>query len=231
MPVGHLEIEQYADLVPMRVAREEAGGTSAVTSMRMTLQTEFEYGVTDWLEFGWYFVFRQGESATTPALRFQGIKQRVRANLSHGRLWPVDVGIYLEVAEYYDEVEIEQKLILSKRLGALRLALNLWVEQEYYFQERAWKFIFNPTAGATYELNPHVSLGVEYWARGRFDSDQSQGGPADAHHYLGPTMLAQSGEYFLTVGAYARLDEFSRAAQVGDDAGKYYVRTMLGIGL
>ncbi|HEY3498557.1 MAG TPA: hypothetical protein VGK73_27895, partial [Polyangiaceae bacterium] len=72
LPQGNLELEQYVDLVPVRVAREEAAGSRAVTSLRSERQTELEYGITDKLELGFYFAFEQAASATAPYLQFQG---------------------------------------------------------------------------------------------------------------------------------------------------------------
>ncbi len=225
-PKGAFEVEQYADLVPVRVAREGDGATEAVTAVRSVLQTELEYGLTDRLELGWYFVFRQGASASTPALRFAGVKQRLRLRLAEAGQWPIDIALYVEFAQFYDELEFEQKIILSRRFGRATLAANLWVEQEFRFQDDQWAFFYNPTVAATFELSPHVSLGLEYWARGRFD-DASAG----AVHYLGPTVLLQSGEFWMTLGAYARMDDITQKAVVGDDAGKFWLRAIIGIGL
>ncbi|MCB9729593.1 MAG: hypothetical protein H6744_08220 [Deltaproteobacteria bacterium] len=222
-PKGGFEIEQYADLVPVRIAKEGDGGTEAVTSLRSVLQTELEYGISDRLEFGWYFAFKQAAS-TSPSLAFDGVKQRLRLRLAEAGDWPVDVALYLEMAEFHDELEFEQKIILSRRFGIATLAANLWVEQEWAFQEGEWEFIYNPTVATTFEVSPHVTLGLEYWARGHF-------GEGDAHHYLGPTVLLQSGEYWLTLGAYARLDDISEGAVVGDDYGKVWIRAIVGIGL
>lgn len=225
-PKGAFEVEQYVDLVPMRVAKESDGGTQAVTAVRSVLQTELEYGLTDRLELGWYFVFRQGASASTTALQFAGVKQRLRLRLAEAGQWPIDIGLYIEFAEFYDEIEFEQKIILSRRFGRATLAANLWVEQEFKFQENRWLFFYNPTVALSYELSPHVSLGIEYWARGRFD-DASAG----AVHYLGPTVLLQSGEFWMTLGAYARMDDITEKAIVDDDAGKFWLRAIIGIGL
>ena len=135
LPKGKVEVEEIADLIPMRVAREQADGTrDAVTAVRSELQTEVELGVTDRLELGLYFDFKQGATAGTPALRFGGLKQRLRYRFAEEGDWPVDTGVYFELAEYYNEVEIEEKLLLSKRFGYLTAVCNLWVEQEYYFQ-------------------------------------------------------------------------------------------------
>jgi hypothetical protein len=236
LPKGALEIEQYADLVPVHIAREYDAGTQAVLSLRSALQTELEYGVTDWAEVAWYFVFRQAASAT-PYLRFQGVKQRVRFRLADEGAWPVNVGLYLEMAEFHDELEFEEKILLSRRLGRFNLVTNLWVEQEYYFQLNAFRFIFNPTLGATFEISPNVIVGAEYWVRGRFDREAQpppDGGATDstaAHHYLGPTLLLQSGKVWFSVGAYARLDGIGAPPVVADPWGKAWIRTLIGIEL
>jgi hypothetical protein len=237
LPQGKVEVEAIADIVPVRVAREKLDGTrDAVTALRYQLQTELELGITDRLELGLYFAFRQGATADTPALRFEGMKQRLRYRFAEEGDLPVDIGVYLEVAEFYNEVELEQKLLLSRRFGYLTAVANLWVEQEYYFQDQEWKLIYNPTAGAVYEFSPSFMLGLEYWARGRFDDaasvtgDAAADSPSGARHYLGPTFLLQSGEAWWSTGVYARLDHFSEDAGADDPYGKVWIRTMLGLG-
>lgn len=237
LPAGQLEVEQYADLVPVRVARENPDGTlDGVYGVRSVLQTELEYGLTNRLEVGWYFQFRQGASADTPFLQFSGVKQRLRVRFAEAGEWPVDVGVYLELAEFHDELEFEEKILLAKRIGAINVAANLWVEQEYYFQTGEVKYIYNPTAGASFEITPRFMVGIEYWARGRFDSvpdsaSATGDAPTRARHYLGPTFLAQQGKVFFSLGAYARLDGIADSAQVGDPYGKIWIRTLIGIEL
>lgn len=237
LPKGKVEVEEIVDLVPMRVSRENVDGTrDAVTALRYQLQTELELGITDRLELGLYFAFRQGATADTPALRFEGMKQRLRYRFAEEGDLPVDIGVYLEVAEFYNEVEIEEKLLLSRRFGYLTAVANLWVEQEYYFQDQQWKLIYNPTVGAVYEFSPNFMLGLEYWARGRFDeasastSDAAADSPTGARHYLGPTFLLQSGEAWWSTGVYARIDHFSEDAVADDPYGKVWIRTMVGMG-
>ena len=237
LPGGKVEVEEIVDLVPVRVARENLDGTrDAVTTLRSQLQTEVELGISDRLELGLYFAFRQGATADTPALRFEGLKQRLRYRFAEEGDLPVDIGVYLEVAEFYNEIEVEEKLLLSRRFGYLTAVANLWVEQEYYFQTDEWKLIYNPTVGAVYELSPNFMLGLEYWARGRFDAADAETGeaaadsPSAARHYLGPTFLLQSGEAWWSTGVYARLDHFGEAAVAEDPYGKVWIRTMVGMG-
>lgn len=237
LPQGKVEVEEIADMVPVRVAREQPDGTrDAVTALRSQLQTELEIGVHDRLELALYFSFHQSATADTPAMRFDGLKQRLRYRFAEEGDLPVDLGVYLEVAEFYDEVELEEKLLLSRRFGYLTTVCNLWVEQEYYFQTQEWKLIYNPTLGATYELSPNLMLGLEYWARGRFNQASAAAGqansdsPSGARHYLGPTVLLQSGEAWWSTGVYARLDHFGEAAVAEDPYGKVWIRTMVGLG-
>jgi hypothetical protein len=227
LPHGAFEIEQYLDVTPVRVEREDDDGTRMVVGMRYDLQTEFEYGVTDRLEVGWYFFFFQAPTSGGPALAFRGVKQRARYRLNEPGEWPVNVGLYLEVAELNDEVEVEEKILLSRRFGRINAVANLWVEQEYYFQDEDWKHIYNPTLGVTAELSPKLIVGAEYWGRGRFDGDGSD----PTRHYVGPTAMLQEGEYFLSLGAYVRLDNFGETAGITDPFGRLWVRAVLGIGL
>jgi hypothetical protein len=236
---GGLEIEQYVDIIGVRLANEQPDGSAESTTVpRYVLQTELEYGITDRIEVGMYFVFRQGASVDTPGIRFQGVKQRVRWRFSPVS-WPFSAAAYLEIAEFYDEIELEQKLLLEKRLGKLRAVVNLWIEQEWYFVTDETKLIYNPTVGATYELHPAVQVGAEYWVRGRFDdataSESADYGdssaPDGAHHYAGPTLLLQGGEHWLAVGAYVRLDGLGKATAVDDPYGRFWVRAIVGIGM
>jgi len=236
LPKGRVEVEEIADLVPMRVAREKEDGTrDAVTAVRSQLQTELELGVSDRLELALYFSFHQSATADTPAMRFDGLKQRLRYRFAEEGDLPVDVGVYFEVAELYNEIELEEKLLLSRRFGYLTTVCNLWVEQEYYFQDQEWKLIYNPTLGAVYEFSPNLMLGLEYWARGRFNRADAQGqgtsdSPNGARHYLGPTLLLQSGEAWWSTGVYARLDHIGESAVAEDPYGKVWIRTMVGLG-
>lgn len=235
---GAAEFEQYIDLSPVRVPREDPDGTTAVTSVRSILQTELEYGITDRLEFGFYLMFKQGAAPNVPFMRFQGIKQRLRYRFKDPGVWPVDVAVYLEVAEMHNEVEVEQKLILSKRFGPLVLTTNLWLEQEYYWQTDEFKVLYNPTLAVTYEFSPNFMLSAEGWIRGRLDKrrgpsdfDNRSDAPTRANPYLGPTMMLQSGRFWFTMGAYARLRNPGRFTGLNDPWGPFWVRTLIGMGL
>ncbi|MFN0246318.1 MAG: hypothetical protein ACKV2T_05390 [Kofleriaceae bacterium] len=238
LPEDKVEIEQHVDLVPVRVERERLDGTfEGVWGVRSVLATKLAWGITDRLELGFYFQFRQGASGTTPFMRFDGIKQRLRYRFADTGELPVDIGLHLEVGEYQNEIDFEQKLVLSKRFGDIVAVANLGVAQEWYFQDDTTKYIYNPTVGASYEITPRFHVGLEYWARGRFDDTSDDpvtagdDAPVKTHHYVGPTFLYQASSIFVSLGVYARLDDIGDTSVVGDPYGKVWFRSILGIEL
>ncbi|MEN9579792.1 MAG: hypothetical protein RJA70_2801 [Pseudomonadota bacterium] len=225
-PEGALEVEQFVDYVPVRVSREGLDGTEAVSSARLDLQTELELGLTEHLEAGFYFVFRQAAGATVQPLNFKGIKQRLRYRFAEAGDWPIDTGVYFELGQFHDELEVEEKLLLEKRVGAWRFATNLWLEHEYLFQVPEWKHIYNPTLAVGYELSPAVALGAEYWMHGQLGKRF-----ATSDHFLGPTARLSKGEYWLTAGLYTKVDALDVAPAVDSQRGRMWVRLLLGVGL
>lgn len=235
---GAAEFEQYVDLSPMRMAREDPDGTTEVTSVRSILQTELEYGITDRLEFGFYLMFKQGAAPNVPFMRFQGIKQRLRYRFVDPGRWPIDVGLYLELAIFHNEFELEQKVILSKRFGRFVATANLWIEQEYYWQTKEFKLLYNPTLALTYEFSPNFMLSFEGWIRGRLDErrgpsdfDNRSDSPINTNPYVGPAAMVQSGRFWFTVGAYARMRQPGRYTGLADPWGPFWLRTLVGIGM
>lgn len=228
-PRGSLEVEQFVDAIGVRLERElDDGSAESALVPRYELQTELEYGLTDRLEYGLYFAFRQGASIDTPVIRFSGVKNRLRWRFSSPE-WPVQLAAYGEVATFHDEIELEEKLIVDYRAGRLRALANLWIEQEWYFVDDLAKYVFNPSVGVSYELSPAFTVGTEYWVRGRFDEPEMGG--AGTHHYAGPTFMAQRGEHWISAGVYARLDSLGHATAIDDPNGKVWVRLVAGIGL
>jgi hypothetical protein len=233
LPAQGLEVEQVVDLTPIRVL--DASGDERWTP-RSTLVTEIEYGLTNRLELGIYIQLADSPASGNEApLRFDGLKQRLRYRFADPGAWPVEVAIYGEVAELRDEVELEGKIILQRRLGPVRLISNLWIEREFYYQGlREW--VFHPTLGAAYELSPAVNLGLEGWLLKEIGAADGSNDPVAKYNvgplaFVGPTVFAQGGRGWIAVGAYVRATDPGRAARVGDQFGRYWVRMMLGIDL
>jgi hypothetical protein len=236
LPEDSIEIEQYVDYTPARIEETQDDGSKKRSwDGNYKLQTELEYGLTDHLELGTYLVFKQ-DAAVEPTMKFDGVKERLRYRFAEEGQLPIDVAVYLEFAQFHDEFEIEEKVILAKRFGNLRFMANLWVEQELERGKDEFEFIYNPTVGATYQVIEKLFLGVEYWARGRFEHEAEQGDLVgkfneQTHHFLGPAVSLQFGRFWWSVGTYYRLDHTKRAAMVGDEMGKVWVRSVIGLDL
>src|SRR5260370_20753757 len=128
---GELEVELYGDMTPLRVLANRGQSTGRhLWEPAYQLQSEFEYGVTDRVELGFYQVFEatpvDGGSNT---MTFDGFKWRVRTRLAEAGEWPVDVALYLELETLHDEYSLEEKVILAKRFGRAHWMANLWVEE------------------------------------------------------------------------------------------------------
>jgi hypothetical protein len=233
LPAGTAEIEQFVDFVPLR-AVTSSGGTETVPYLGTQFTTEFEIGLTDRLELGLYvtYVPQPGEDfvAVPHLISGNGAKQRLRYRLADPGAWPIDVGLYFEVAENEREIELEAKIILQRRFGAVRLISNLWVEQEFYYTGGEPELILNPTLGVTGELSPRYHLGAEAWLRVE-DFGESGEFNAGPHVFAGPTFLANFGRLWWSTGAYLRATDFSHDTSVGDQFGRFWVRTIIGISL
>jgi hypothetical protein len=234
LPAQGLEIEQIVDLTPVRVL--DVNGSERWIP-RSTLVTEFEYGITSRLELGMYIQLAdEPVSGSEGPLRFDGLKQRLRYRLGDPGAWPVDVALYGEVAELRNEIELEAKIIVQRRLGPVRLVTNLWAERELYYNDRR-EWVLHPTLGAAYEIRPWINVGLEGWLLKEIaDGDEGPESLVDKYNagplgFAGPTFFAQGGRGWLAIGAYARVTQVSRPARVGDRYGRFWVRAMIGIDL
>jgi hypothetical protein len=169
-------------------------------------------------------------------LRFDGVKQRLRYRFADAGVWPVNVAIYGEVAELANEIELEAKIILDRRIGRWHLMANLWGEREFYYSGRR-EWVANPTGGVAFEVAPAFHVGVEYWMHGEFGATPAPGEVAtrgfneNFHHYLGPAFLLQGSRLWVSVAPYLRLDAWDRDGQVGDRFGRFWFRTIIGLEL
>ena len=238
---GATELELASDFTPVQVANPDKGPTAASTGLRFTEVFEFEYGITSRLELGLYLQFFN-DPGNGVAGALDGIKQRLRYRFAAPGEWPLDVAVYLELAEMSDEIELEAKLNFQRRFGLATLMVNLWGEREFYLRGGgAW--VLHPTGGITYQIDPHLHVGVEAWMNAAYGDGATD--PASLlnnspHYYVGPTVLLMFGRMWWSAGVYARLDSFGESAPLSVGAtnpnyavqyGPLWVRTMLGVDL
>src|SRR5262249_21195131 len=138
-------------------------------------QVEIEYGLGKNFELGLYLTFTPspGEGYSQTVTTFpegNGMKQRIRwAAADPGEL-PVDLNLYGEIVENQRAIELEAKVILQRRFGAMRLVANLTGEYELYYDSRR-DIEIEASAGATVELSPAFHLGVEAWSHTEYPTN------------------------------------------------------------
>jgi hypothetical protein len=93
--------------------------------------------------------------------------------------------------------------------------------------------VLNPTAGATVELSPRFHLGLESWMRAEYEDDDDEGprvfnrGP---HVFVGPAFMMNLGPIWWATGVYLRATDLDRSVQVGDNFGRVWIRSVVGLG-
>ncbi len=232
---GELELELYGDMTPLRVDAPNG----RIWEPAYQLQNEFEYGLSDRIELGFYQVFEAQPNATdggSNTMSFDGFKWEVRGRLAEAGQWPVDVGLYLELETLHDETSLEEKLLLAKRFGPWHWMANLWVEQSEerpFDAARSFHFVVNPTTGLTFQVSPEFQPGLEYWARGEFGTvgdNQIDVVNNRIHHFVGPTVHLNFGKLWWTAGLYADLNNTNKPLP-GEIYGPCWVRSVLGLNL
>ena len=231
VPEGSIEIEQYADIVPLK-AIATSGETQWYAATQF--QTELEYGISDHLELGLYVTVVPTSAtlvSTSSLPEANGLKQRLRYRFAEEGEWPIDVGVYGEIVENEREVELEAKILLQRRFQRLTLVANLWAEHEWYFVRQRY-IVLNPTIGASYQVTPTVHPGIEGWMRVEFPDPAPHPRPFSVgpHELVGPVVLFNFGRIWWSTGVYVRVDQLGRNAEVGDTIGSIWARTIVGVG-
>lgn len=216
LPSGALELEHYLDAKldgwddPSTPEVEESW-----TEVDWRHQVEFEYGITDRLDFGFYNVFRQKAFGD---FGYEGVKLRSRYRFLDEGVLPVDPAIYLEVGYFGNAVKLEEMIILARRVGSLELALNVKAEQEMNLESEEWEYELIPTFGAAWHFTHAVSLGVEYYGKAKFEHGEMEYFAS----YVGPALSVAGRSFFWTLAAQPRVDSTDEAPQV-------QVRSLFGV--
>jgi hypothetical protein len=233
LPPGGVEIEQFADLVPLHGI--DTNG-NPVDYLGSDFQTEIEVGIADRLELGLYFTFAPSlaqDLSTASLARMpegNGLKQRLRYLLADHGAWPIDVGVYGELAENQRELEFEGKILLERDFDRLRIAANLTAEYELYFAGQR-ELVLAPSLGATYEVTPAFRIGIDSWLSGEYPMHPKP--PARTFGlgpevYVGPAVMWAIGKLWWTTAVYGRVTDISHDVQPGERYGAVWIRSMVG---
>jgi hypothetical protein len=199
---------------------------------------EITQGFTPWFETGFY-VFTSIHSGDGWEWVGDHIRPRFRAPDSWH--WPVGVSISNEIGYQRpkfspDTWTWELRPILDKKLGPWYLAFNPTFDRSLHGPSVSRGFEFSPNAKVSFDLNPKVALGLEYYGAfgpvNEFDSfhnQQQQFAPSidlnvspDWEINFGVAVGATSGtDHILIKGILGRRFSFHRQKKEHVGTGKY----------
>ena len=185
---------------------------------------ELEYGVTDKLQVSvyladWFYENRREHSGFT----YSDSAIEVIYNLTNPVDDPIGLSIYGEIKAGDRLIELESKLIAQKNFGPLILAYNATLEavwEGHSLQEREGEF--QQAFGASYELSPRLSVGIELLHE--FVFSEWRDDKKIRNLFVGPNVSYRRGNWFVTVTALAQATNTT-------DEPDLQVRTIFGIGL
>lgn len=196
VPKGGVEVEHYTTM------KLEGDGET----LGWEHQVELEYGITDRLEAGLYFVGRQTGGGP---LSYRGFKARGRYRLGNEGVGPVDTGLYLEYisSPTFTSNAVEAKVILAKKFSRFESALN--VEYKVEFSEDGVLHEFEPTCGIGLYLAPAVVVGLE----SKTEIFWEGGGRAGPYEWAGPSLhlAGEGGKLWVTLAGLVGVTEATRA--------------------
>jgi hypothetical protein len=236
-----VEIEGYSDVNLLRSAADPNDPNAGnIWTPQYIFQIELEYGLSDRWELGFYQIFRaEPQPGGDNLMGFDGLKWRIRTRLAEPGQLPIDIGFYLELETMHDELSLEEKVNLQRRLGRLTWMANLWVEEtlarplDTTAHGRTGHFIVNPTTGIVIQTTPGFHPGIEFWARGQVspsgvsaqDRENSR-----VHYFVGPTAHVNFGRLWWSAGLYVHANSV-KPPQPGDAYGPVWFRSVLGMEL
>ena len=183
LEAGEAEFEQY-----FTISSPNRASLQGATTTEFNL--EFEVGMTDRFDFGFYQVFEQLPQSS---LRYVGYKMRFRYRFAEQGRYFLDPLLYLEYQGKPDFSRhvIEGKVVLAKTMGNWNVALNpVWeLALENDDQELEWEY----AAGVNYRISSLLQFGIETFG----NADKQYWGPVIAHG-VGDLWVALGSGFALT---------------------------------
>jgi hypothetical protein len=198
-------------------------GNNSARFDQVDFRHEIEIGITDRFQASiyladWFYVNGPSRSGFT----YSDSAIELIYNLSNPVLDPVGLSLYQEISVGRQHFELESKLIAQKNFGRLILDYNATLEAEWEdqgLQEHQGEL--QQALGASYELSPRISLGLEFLHEFVFPDWRDQGKIRNV--FVGPNVAFPRGNWFVTITALAQ------ATNAPDEA-DFTVRTIFGFG-
>jgi hypothetical protein len=198
--------------------------TGPAISDKVDFRHEIEYGVTDKFQVSlyladWFYVARRDRSG----LDYSDSAIELIYNLTNPVDDPIGLSIYGEIKAGDRLVELESKLIAHKNFGPLILAYNATLEAVWEGNDLTeHEGEFSQALGASYEISPSISVGVELLHEFVFPEWRDE--EKIRNFFVGPNVSYRSRNWFVTVTALAQATDT-------EDEPDFQARTIFGIGL
>ena len=192
----------------------------------LAFREELEIGITDHFQLGIYpldWGYEHGAHPHKDQFSCDGGAVELIYNFSNPVIDPVGVSLYEEISAGRQHFELESKLIAQKNSGRLVLDYNATLEAEWEgkgLEERNGEF--QQALGASYEMSPRWSIGVELLHEFVFPEWRDQ--EKIRNLFVGPNIAVRHRNWFVTVTALAQ-------ATRTDSEPDFQVRTIFGFGL
>jgi hypothetical protein len=184
------------------------------------IREELEIGVTDRFQVGLYPL--DWSHQDNDGFHYDGGAVELIYNLSNPVIDPVGISLYEEIAAGRRHFESESKLIAQKNFGRWIFDYNATLEAEWedrQLEEQSGEF--QQALGASYEISPRLSVGVELLHE--FVLPDWRDTEKIRNVFVGPNVSYRQHEWFVTVTALAQATDTS-------DEPVFQLRTIFGIG-
>ena len=189
---------------------------------QVDLRHEFEFGVTDRFQLSVYVADWNYHAPDEKGFTLSDAAVEAIYNLSNPVIDPVGLSIYQEIRAGDRLVEWESKVIAQKNYGRWIFAYNATLEAVWEgddLEEREGEFV--QALGASYEISPRLSVGVEFLHEYVFPDWRDD---EDIRNiFVGPNVSYRRGSWFVTTSILAQ------ATDTPDEA-DFQWRTIFGVG-
>jgi hypothetical protein len=182
------------------------------------IREELEIGITDHFQLGLYPLDWSHHSEG--GLEYNGGAVELIYNLTNPVVDPVGISLYGEISVARQHFESESKLIAQKNFGRWILDYNATLEAQWedrHLEDETGEF--QQALGASYEISPRFSVGVEFLHEFVF--------PGWSDHFsnvfVGPNVSYRRNQWFVTATALAQATDTSGEPDL-------QLRTIFGIG-
>lgn len=203
---------------------------------------EFEVGLTERLQTSLYVNWgtegARVDGVIGSSANHKGISSEWKYKLSDSVADAIGSALYLEVGLGPTEADVESKILIDKRIGALSVVFNAVYEYERNFAEDIDEHKLAATAGLSWFVSEHASIGIEAMDFNVMEPE-SAGLKSELMHgavYAGPVASYGVGNWWVAASLTPQVFGYGKAVGPGrgldlDDFERFQGRILAGIHL